>query len=289
VLSLPAWPAADGVIVADPERSCCLALAPSRARLVGDPGTRRWRFTSMLLCHEIAATRLRGTCLDVHAAAVEVSGRAVLIVGPKGAGKTTLALHLLRSGLCGMMANDRAFVGCESGAVVVRGVPTAVKVRPSTQAEFPELRRDLPPVERPYLYTLDELAREASSPGRVDSTEFALSPAQLARQLRVTPVGTAPLGAVVFPEVRADLVGWAVERLDAAGAGRRLFANLYGGPPGRRGPTIFEELDGGGRLPSGDLATELARTVPAYRVTLGSGAYAERRFAERLLKTLGPA
>jgi hypothetical protein len=286
VLSFPSWATVDGVVVADAERSCFLRLTPSRVDLFGDPRTRRWRFTSMWVCHEIAATRLRRTQLDVHAASVEADGRGVLIVGPKRAGKTTLSLHLLRSGHWHMMANDRAFVGRDATTVVVRGMPTAVKVRPPTLAEFPELRRGLPPVDRPYLHTLDELAKADVSAAVPETTEFALSPAQLAHQLGVERRGSAPLGAIVFPEVRADTAGWAADRLDPEEIGRLLLGNLYGGPPDRRGSTVFEDLDGGRSFPSRALADELAQAVPGYRVILGQHAYADPRFGEQFRDTL---
>jgi hypothetical protein len=286
VLALPAWPTDEGVVVADVERSCFLRVGPGRVDLIGDPGTRRWRFTAMWVCHEIAATRLRRTQLDVHAASVEAAGRAILIVGPKGAGKTTLALHLLRSGPWRMMANDRAFVGRDGGTIVVRGMPTAVKVRPPTLAEFPELRRGLPPVERPYLHTLDELAAAKAGAASPEVVEFALSPAQLAHQLGVERCGAAPLGAIVFPDVRADMAGWRAERLTSDEVGRRLFANLYGGAFAGRGATVFEAVDGGRSAPSPALADALARAVPGYRLGLGRGVYAEPGFAGRLREVL---
>lgn len=289
VLSLPAWSTGDDVSVEDAERSCFLRITPFRVDLVGDPSTRRWRFTSMWVCHEIAATRLRRTQLDLHAAAVEAAGQAVLIVGPKGAGKTTLSFHLLRSGRCRMMANDRAFVGPDATSFQVRGIPTTVKVRPPTLAEFPELRRGFPAVDRPYLHTLDELANVVTGDAVPETTEFALSPAQLARQLRVEPVGSAPLGAIVFPHIRTDVVGWAADRLDPKEVASQLRANLYGGPVARRGETIFEHLDGGRSVPSRGLADELAQAIPGYRLTLSPRVYAEPRFGDRLLERLLPS
>ena len=98
VASLPAWSMEGGVAVADVRRSCFLVVAPSRIGVFGDPSTRRWRFTLQLVFQEIAATRARRTDLDIHAAAIEVGGRAILIAGPKRAGKTTLFFHLLRWG-----------------------------------------------------------------------------------------------------------------------------------------------------------------------------------------------
>ena len=95
VVALPAWPSGAGAVaLADDTRGCVLVVAPARVELVGDPATRRWRMPALWALHEIAAARLRRTHLDVHAAAVEAGGRGVLVVGPKGAGKTTLSLHL---------------------------------------------------------------------------------------------------------------------------------------------------------------------------------------------------
>ena len=288
VYALPAWPSSGAVTLADTERSCFLRVSPAQVDLVGDSQTRRWRFTLMWACQEIGATRLRRTHLDLHAASVEASGRAVLLVGPKGAGKTTLSLHLLRSGGWRMMANDRAFAGHEGAALVGRGMPTAVKVRPPTLAEFPELRRGLPAVDRPYLHALDELA--SARPGDVasEAVEFALSPAQLARQLGVARAGAAPLGAIVFPEVEAGASGWAADRLPPAETRRRLLANLYGGSPDRRGATIFEDLDGGQAVPRPELADEIAHATPGFRLVMGPRAYAQPGFSERLRDVLLP-
>jgi hypothetical protein len=261
-------------------------VAPARIDVLGDPRTRRWRFTALWVCQEIAATRLRRTHLDLHAASLEAGGRAVLLVGPKGAGKTTLSLHFLRSGGWRMMANDRAFVGREAAAIVGRGMPTAVKVRPPTLAEFPELRRGLPAVDRPYLHALGELVSARPGDAAPEAVELALSPAQVARQLGVERHGAAPLGAIVFPEVETGGTGWAADRLLPEETGHRLLGNLYGGSPDRRGATVFEDLDGGRAFPRQALADEIARAAPGFRLAMGPRAYAQPGFSERLRDVL---
>jgi hypothetical protein len=141
-------------------------------------------------------------------------------------------------------------------------------------------------VARPYLYTLDELAQAIGAEELPESTELAVSPAQLARQLQVQPLGAAPLGAIVFPEIRTGVEGWAVERLSREDVSAEIWANLYCDQPGQRPPTLFEDLDGGPSTPSRSLADALAAAVPGYRVVLGRHAYAEPAGAARLLETL---
>jgi hypothetical protein len=232
----------------------------------------------MWLLHEIVATRLRRTQLDLHAAAAAAGGRALLVSGAKGAGKTSVSFHLLRSRRFRPVANERAFVAPGGPPFAVHGVPTAVRIRPPTLSEFPELRRGLPAVERPYLHTLEELA-VAAADGSPAAEELWLSPAQLLRQFAVEPLATAPLGAIVFPDVRPDAGGWALERLEPERLEAALWANLYGSPLDRRAATIFEELDGGPASPPRSLAAALAAAVPGYRLVLGPDAYARPDFA----------
>ncbi|MEO8605093.1 MAG: hypothetical protein ABI629_21175, partial [bacterium] len=286
VVSLPAWREGGAVAIADLERSCFLAVEPFRVEICGDAATRRWRFTLQWVFHELAATRLRRTALDLHAAAVETRGAALLIVGPKGAGKTTLSFHLLRSGRCRWISNDRAFVGRSATGFDVRGMPTPVKILAPTLSRFPELRRGLRPLERLYLHVVAESIGDLDDRGGAAQTEFALSPAQVAHQLRVEALDAAPLAAIVFPEIRSDVDRWVIERLDSEEVGAKLGTNLYGRPSGRSEPTLFEEMEGGLHLPQRELAEELSASVPGYRVALGASCYTDPDFTARLLDAL---
>jgi serine kinase of HPr protein (carbohydrate metabolism regulator) len=68
----------------------------------------------------------RGESATIHASAVKVGERAVLIRGPSGSGKSRLALELILAGRAGVIAkaeligDDRVYLSAEAGALMVR-------------------------------------------------------------------------------------------------------------------------------------------------------------------------
>lgn len=284
VLSMPAWRSGAEVIVRDADRSCFLRIGPRRVDLVVDPATRRWRFTLLWILQEIAATRLRRTHVDLHAASVETGGRALLVAGPKKAGKTTLSFHLLRCHGWRSIANDRSFVGGE--APVVAGMPTVVKILSPTLDRHPELVENLPPVSRPYLYTLAELREAGACAEPPADTGFALTPNQIALRLGAGTRAAAPLGAVVFTRIRGDGAPWALEPMAAGDIAAAVRANLYGAATGERPATLFEEFGDGRHGPPPRVVARIATGVDCFRLRLGPDAYAGRTLGERLRRLL---
>lgn len=59
----------------------------------------------------------------VHASTVSVDGNGVLIVGPSGSGKSSLALQLISLGAT-LVADDRTRVEQEDQQIIATGVPT---------------------------------------------------------------------------------------------------------------------------------------------------------------------
>jgi HPr kinase/phosphorylase len=53
----------------------------------------------------------------LHASTVAVGGKAVLITGPSGSGKSALALDLISRGLL-LVADDRTTVNCHDGCLI---------------------------------------------------------------------------------------------------------------------------------------------------------------------------
>ncbi len=282
VVSLPAAERAGGLRVADRERSCFFDLVPGRVDLVGAADSRRWRFGAVLILLGIIAARMRRTALDLHAAALDRGGRGILVAGPKGAGKTTLATYLLAAGGCSLVANDRVFVVGPASAPVVHGAPTPVKIRAGTLREFPALLKDFPPLERPYLFRREEYASARRASGDWRRRELAMSPSQFLGQLGAEARASTTVALVVLPQVQDDHPGWSLIRLSDDELRSALGANRYGAYSDRREATIFEELEDGSAADSAALVESMMQCGRGFRLVLGRGAFASRALAERL-------
>lgn len=89
-----------------------------------------------------------GTCghLILHAGAVEIGGRGVLVVGETGAGKSTLVTGLVRGG-AGYLTDEAAAVDTTAG--IITPYPKAITLDQGSWPLFPDLRPDVPEVLEP--------------------------------------------------------------------------------------------------------------------------------------------
>jgi hypothetical protein len=182
VVELPGWPDAEGTVLADDRLGCFYQLRRGSVEIAAPPGIRRVRIGLMRVVRELAALRMLGEagCLDLHAAAFAVKDRAVLLVGPKRAGKTTLLVSSLASGRASLLANDRVFVDARRTPALAFGVPTLVSIRPDT------LERFQAGGERPGRHRAAAPRRSRRMRRTAPATPYApslLSPAQLAQHL----------------------------------------------------------------------------------------------------------
>lgn len=294
VLAYPAWPQGANVVLEDARYASFLEVGRTRTRVVGSPQAVAPRIPLMRAVREVAAAAQHGAPdrLELHAAAFAVGERTLLVSGPKQAGKTTLLLHVLATGKARLVGNDRASVRWEASGsrASASGVPTFVRIRPSTLAMFPELARGLPARVPPYYYSLRELgepARLAQAPS--GDGHLVLTTAQLCRQTGVTACSGGSLAAVLLPEHASDTREWSLERLDPAAASRMLLAHRYGADPRLRPRTVFEELVGGdarSEVVERELAARLAAQVPVYRCRMGHTSAPDPASAGRLLDAL---
>lgn len=93
-----------------------------------------------------------------HAAGVALGGKGLALAGLSGGGKSTLALHLISSGL-DFVSNDRLLLGPGPGGTRIFGVPKHPRINPGTALANPDLRSILDDERREALEKLsrDEL------------------------------------------------------------------------------------------------------------------------------------
>jgi hypothetical protein len=174
----------------------------------------------------------------LHAAAVVIDGRAIVLPGASGSGKSTLATDLVTRGAA-YLSDEIAAVDVEASSV--EPYPKPVMLKRGSWPLFPELE-------------------PSGFPGPADpASPWAVAP----ESIRPGSVASAaPLGAVVFP--RYD-VGAADElvRLPATEAVALLSAHTFGTPP--EAATYLPAL------------AAVARTTPCYCATYGAlGTIGER-------------
>ncbi len=267
LVELPGW-TSDGVLVLDDaERHAVIAVDGPSITVLGDPAPKRWRFTVALVIYELVGAGFRRDWVELHAAGVVHRGRTHLVMGPKGAGKSTLSVALARAG-AGLLANDRCFV--RPGEAV--GLPTPVKLLPRTVELLPELAGPRPP--RPYLWTRAELSD--ATPAAASDEALILSPAEVVDRLGApAPTGAWPLGSILVPQVAADDSGLERSPVPTAEAEELLLANVYRAAD-PRAATAFEDLAGGRPPDRYDLVAGLALRHPVLRVRLGARVLGDR-------------
>ncbi|HEY2385691.1 MAG TPA: hypothetical protein VGK30_01915, partial [Candidatus Binatia bacterium] len=145
----------------DAKFACFYSLAAG-IEVIGHPRLPTWRTGAMRVVREIATVRaLAAGARLLHAGGLVIGGGALAIAGPKGAGKSTLLCHLAAAAGAALLANDRLLVsdGAPPEPPMIRGVPTAVGLRPDTLAMFPHVAADLPDRTRPIRLSPAQLAR----------------------------------------------------------------------------------------------------------------------------------
>lgn len=100
------------------------------------------------LCREILYNSLpEGSWFELHAAAVAQEGKAVILIGNKGVGKTTAICHLLSAKdhdrLFSFVSNDRVWINIANGQMKIIGSPMPINIGYGTMASIPELARNL--------------------------------------------------------------------------------------------------------------------------------------------------
>ena len=202
----------------------------SRIRVLADRPWASRRIAFMRVVRELATSHVwGGESLIVHGAAVAVGDRGLLIAGPKGAGKTSVLLHLLlHQPGTRFVSNDRVVVDFEPAAVL-RGMPTVATIKEHTLGLFPGLEARLRQRNYDARLTLDELKHGFASSVRGAESRVGLAPVQLCAVVGAEMLGAAPAGALLLPRVNQDEEGIQVTPLSPRIAADAVRAHLVGG------------------------------------------------------------
>ncbi|MBI5179732.1 MAG: HprK-related kinase B [Nitrospinae bacterium] len=93
-----------------------------------------------------------------HAAGVVYKGRGMALAGMAGAGKSTLALHIMSRGT-DFVSNDRLVLRRSGTKLMMYGLPKLPRINPGTALNNPHLKNVIPPEDRAKFAALppDEL------------------------------------------------------------------------------------------------------------------------------------
>ena len=189
-----------------------MGLWPGHAFAVGDLRANLNQAINLVNACYAKSVLGRGHVL-LHAAGVSRDGRAVVLAGRPGAGKSSAALHLVDAGF-GFLSNDRVLARPEGGRVEVLGYPKQPRVNPGTLLGHPRLSALLAPAERAELEAMDAATRWELERKRDVDLDAIYG--------KGTVVLEAAMRALVLLRWRRDGAGLHIERLAPPAALQRL-------------------------------------------------------------------
>ena len=229
-----------------------MGLWPGQAFAVGDLRANLNQAINLVNACYAKIVLGRGYVL-LHAAGVSHEGRAAVLAGPPGAGKSSAALHLVDAGFR-FVSNDRVLARAAAWHVEALGYPKQPRVNPGTLLGHPRFASMLKPEERAELEAMDPAALWGLERKRDVNLDAVYG--------RGTVALDAEMRALVLLRWRRDGDGLRVERLAPDAALQRLdvFRKDLGAfdldrPPGA--PATAAELDG---------YRGLVATVPVFEV-----------------------
>jgi HprK-related kinase B len=142
----------DGRLILKRATGVLMGLRPGEAFALGDVRGNVNQAVNLINACYAKTVLTRGYVL-LHASAVSWGGRAAILAGVPGAGKSTASLHLVEAGFR-FVSNDRVLAAAGSAGVDVLGYPKQPRVNPGTLLHHPRLVTLLEPEEREALAAL---------------------------------------------------------------------------------------------------------------------------------------
>lgn len=246
LVRLPAWQGSPGerTVFDEALGAFYCREASGAVRVVAAEDSPTVRVAVMRVVRELTMCHLaaRGW-LVLHAAAFVTDGEAVLAVGPKRAGKTTLLSYALLGGAAHCLANDRVAVASTGEPPTAWGIPTIVSLRVAMLPRFPELASTLATGRYAFQFSRRELARGTCPVDRAPARVWSLAPEQYCELVGARLVASAPARAIVFPRLVDDATSISLQPLDAADAASRIAASVF--RPHRRDALFVDRGDDG--------------------------------------------
>jgi hypothetical protein len=242
--------------------------------VVARTGGRLFRGAVMRIVREVAMTRAwTDNSLVLHASAFATGQGAVVVAGPKRAGKTSVLLHALHAPGAAFIANDRVVLAVDGHGCSADGMPSIASLRRSTLAMFPSLGDTL--ATRGYRAHLTCAECEGTVAPRGES-DGATSPAQLCRAVGVPMSARAPAMAILLPQVDLSSSGFDLRPLSTTEADARFEVVRFASASRGRTSEIF-------RTDGTDVVVDLSRaravwshataSVPVFECRIGRGAF----------------
>ena len=204
VVRLPTWRHHKGPAVFDESTQVFYIVDGHHTIVLSAVDRPAVRIALMRVIRELASNHAvdRGALL-LHAAAFAINGRAVIVAGPKRAGKTTLLLQALETGQATYLGNDRVVISPSTNGPTARGMPTIVSIRASSLPLLPALTERLTRHCYHFRSTLAEVhaVEQNAKPAAVDPvSRQTLTPAQLCELTTSRAVAWAPASLLLFPQ-----------------------------------------------------------------------------------------
>lgn len=117
-----------------------------------------WLLTHPLFSLALIEFLKRRACYPLHAAALAIDERCILLAGTSGAGKSTLTLALLRAGF-GFLSDDLVFLKQDTERLQALAFPEEIDVTDETVRLFPELY-NLPELRQPHDWRKRQVSAE---------------------------------------------------------------------------------------------------------------------------------
>lgn len=282
LLELPEWTAlADDRVIFDDKFECfyCIAADGGAVTILQREDHFHGRIPLMRVVREWAMHgAMRSGCLVLHASAVAIDDQAIVITGPKRAGKTTLLIHALALPETAYLSNDRVIVSFGETDLLAVGMPTILTIRSSTLSFLPQLSDRLRSSRFHHHRTLGESERAAQRILPWNDGRYGLTPAQFCKLVDTSAKRAGHLQALFVPTITERPGGIHLVPISPPKAHKLLTDSMFGFGAWSELPDVFLSPTHPSGQPASDpreICSRLVERVPTFECRLGLQAFDE--------------